>query len=152
VGRFHTSIYQKGMSEQESEYLKQFTGSAGANMIFVVGFLLYRALQNRCTKSKSKCATHCGWCDLEIENDGSSSDIEEGVTKYENTRSRVPQMQQSHDRKLSPRNQTTPPFDIRKIREPENWSLVDQTSTQEGFREITPLQKAIPFRRRAESL
>ena len=142
------------MSEQESEYLKQFTGSAGANMIFVVGFLLYRALQNRCSKSKSKCATHCGWCDLEIENDGSSSDIEEGYTKDkdENPRSRVPKMQQSNDRQLSPRNQETPPFDIRKIREPENWSLVDQTRTQEGFREIAPLQKAIPERRRTESL
>jgi len=145
------------MSEQESEYLKQFTGSAGANMIFVVGFLLYRALQNRCSKSKSKCATHCGWCDLEIENDGSSeSDIEEGVTKDENIRSRVPQMQQGHNRKLSPRNQETPRsprFDIRKIRSPtENWSLVDQTRTQEGFREIAPLQKAIPERRRTESL
>jgi len=140
------------MSEQESEYLKQFTGSAGANMIFVVGFLLYRALQNRCSKSKSKCATHCGWCDLEIENDGSSSDIEEGVTKDENIRSRVPKMQQSNDRQLSPRNQETPPFDIRKIREPENWSLVDHTRPQEGFREIASLQKAIPLRRRAESL
>ena len=140
------------MSDQESEYLKQFTGSAGANMIFVVGFLLYRALQNRCSKSKSKCATHCGWCDLEIENDGSSSDIEEGVTKDENTRSRLPKLQQGNDRKLSPRNPETPPFDIRKIREPENWSLVDQTRTQEGFREIAPLQKAIPERRRVESL
>ena len=152
MGGFHTSIYQKGMSEQESEYLKQFTGSAGANMIFVVGFLLYRALQNRCSKSKSKCATHCGWCDLEIENDGSSSDIEEGVTKDENIRSRLPQLRQGHDRELSSRNPETHPFDIRKIRSPKNWSLVDQTSTQEGFREIAPLQKAIPFRRRTESL
>ena len=41
------------MSEgNENEYVKQLTGSAGANMIFVVGFLVYRALQNRCTKKK----------------------------------------------------------------------------------------------------
>ena len=86
------------MSE-ENEYVKQLTGSAGANMIFVVGFLLYRALQNRCTKKKSKCATHCGWCDLEIEDDDSSSDIEQGNSKkHENARSRVPQVQQGHDR------------------------------------------------------
>ena len=140
------------MSEQENEYLKQLTGSAGANMIFVVMFLMYRALQNRCTKSKSKCATHCGWCDLEIENDSSSSDIEEGNTKHENTRGSVPKVQQSNHRKLSPRNPETPSFDVRKIREPENWSLVDQASTQEGFREIAPLQKAFPERSRAESL
>ena len=36
----------------ENEYVKQLTGSAGDNMIFVVGFILYRALQNRCTKKK----------------------------------------------------------------------------------------------------
>ena len=70
--------------EVQNEYLKQLTGSAGANMIFVVGFILYRALQNRCKNSKSKCATHCGFCDLEIENDDSSSDIEEGTHKNEN--------------------------------------------------------------------
>ena len=38
------------MSDQENEYFKQLTGSAGANMIFVVAFILYRALQNRCKK------------------------------------------------------------------------------------------------------
>ena len=38
-------------SDQENEYIKQLTGSAGANMIFVVGFILYRALQNRCPQA-----------------------------------------------------------------------------------------------------
>ena len=55
-------------SGNENEYVKQLTGSAGANMIFVVGFLLYRALKNRCTKKKVN-AQHCGWCDLEIEDE-----------------------------------------------------------------------------------
>ena len=142
------------MSEQENEYLKQLTGSAGANMIFVVGFLLYRALQNRCTKSKSKCATHCGWCDLEIENDGSSSssDIEEGITKDENARGRVPKVQQGNHRQLSPRNPETPPFDVRKIRrDSQDWGLAHETIAEEGFRETSTIQKAIPERRRAES-
>ena len=100
------------MSE-ENEYVKQLTGSAGANMIFVVGFLVYRALQNRCTKKKSKCATHCGWCDLEIEDDSSSSDIEQGNSKkHENARGSVPQVQQGNDRELPERNQETPEFDF----------------------------------------
>ena len=109
------------MSE-ENEYVKQLTGSAGANMIFVVAFILYRALQNRCTKKKSKCATHCGWCDLEIEDDDSSSDIEQGNSKkHENVRSSVPKVQQGDNRELPARNQETPEFDVRKILEPENW-------------------------------
>ena len=138
------------MSEENNEYLKQLTGSAGANMIFVVGFMLYRALQNRCKKSKSKCATHCGFCDIEIENDSSSSDIEEGNSKHENIRGSVPKMQQGNHRELPERNTKTPKSDIRKIRVPENWSLVDQTSTEKGFRKITSIQEAIAERGRPE--
>ena len=134
----------------ENEYVKQLTGSAGANMIFVVGFILYRALQNRCTNKKSKCATHCGWCDLEIE-DESDSDIELGNHKHENTRSRVPQVQQSNHRELPERNSETPEFDIRKILEPENWGLVDKTRIEKGFREIASLQKAFAKRSRSKS-
>ena len=139
------------MSE-ENEYVKQLTGSAGANMIFVVAFILYRALQNRCTKKKSKCATHCGWCDLEIEDDDSSSDIELGNSKHENVRSGLPQVQQGNDRELPARNQETPEFDVRKILEPENWGLVDKTRVEKGFREIASLQAAVAKRLRAKSL
>ena len=138
------------MSGEENEYIKQLTGSAGANMIFVVAFFLYRALQNRCTKSKSKCATHCGWCDFEIENDSSSSDIEEGTIKNENTRSRLPKMQQSNDRELPARDLATVPFDVRKIREPENWGLADNGSPKKGFRKIALEQEKIIERLRSE--
>ena len=139
------------MSE-ENEYVKQLTGSAGANMIFVVAFILYRALQNRCTKKKSKCATHCGWCDLEIEDDDSSSDIELGNSKHENVRSGLPQVQQRDNRELQKRDQETPEFDVRKILEPENWGLVDKTRVEKGFREIASLQAAVAKRLRAKSL
>ena len=139
------------MSE-ENEYVKQLTGSAGANMIFVVAFILYRALQNRCTKKKSKCATHCGWCDLEIEDDDSSSDIELGNSKHENVRSGLPQVQQRDNRELQMRDQETPEFDVRKILEPENWGLADKTRIEKGFREFASLQAAIAKRIRPKSV
>ena len=138
------------MSGQENEYFKQLTGSAGANMIFVVAFILYRALQNRCKNSKSKCATHCGFCDLEIENDESSSDIEEGKHKHENTRGRVSELQQGVNRKLPERNQATSKFDI--LREPEKWNLVNKTRAEKGIRETAPVQEAVALRRRSESV
>ena len=139
------------MSE-ENEYVKQLTGSAGANMIFVVAFILYRALQNRCTKKKSKCATHCGWCDLEIEDDDSSSDIELGNSKHENVRSGLPQVQQRDNRELQKRDQETPEFDVRKILEPENWGLADKTRIEKGFREFASLQAAVAKRIRPKSV
>ena len=138
------------MSGQENEYFKQLTGSAGANMIFVVAFILYRALQNRCKNSKSKCATHCGFCDLEIENDESSSDIEGGKHKHENTRGRVSELQQGVNRKLPERNQATSKFDI--LREPEKWNLVNKTRAEKGIRETAPVQEAVALRRRSESV
>ena len=137
--------------EVQNEYLKQLTGSAGANMIFVVAFILYRALQNRCKNSKSKCATHCGFCDLEIENDDSSSDIEEGTHKNENVRKRLPKVQQGDDRELSERDQTFIPFDVRKIREPENWGVAHKARTEEGIRETPIVEKTIPERIRSQS-
>ena len=140
------------MSE-ENEYVKQLTGSAGANMIFVVAFILYRALQNRCTKKKSKCATHCGWCDLEIEDDDSSSDIEQGNSKkHENIRNGLHQVQQGDNRELQKRDQETPIFDVRKILEPENWGLADKTRIEKGFREFASLQAAVAKRIRPKSL
>ena len=138
--------------EVQNEYLKQLTGSAGANMIFVVAFILYRALQNRCKNSKSKCATHCGFCDLEIENDDSSSDdIEEGRHKHENVRERLPKVHKGNNSELQERYSETIPFDVRKIREPENWRLADKTSTEEGIRETSLIEKAIPQRGRTQS-
>ena len=139
------------MSDQENEYFKQLTGSAGANMIFVVAFILYRALQNRCKKSKSKCATHCGFCDLEIENDDSSSDIEEAKHKNEDVRERLPKVHQGDDRELQERDSETLPFDVQRIREPENWRLANKDRIEEGIRETSSVEKAIPERSRSKS-
>ena len=139
------------MSGQENEYFKQLTGSAGANMIFVVAFILYRALQNRCKNSKSKCATHCGFCDLEIENDDSSSDIEEGKHKNEDVRERLQKLHQANDRELQERDTETIPFDVQRIREPENWRLADKARIEEGVRETSLIEKAIPERGRTQS-
>ena len=141
------------MSDPESEYFKQLTGSAGANLIFVVAFMIYRALQNRCQKSKSKCATHCGFCDIEIENDDSSSseDIEQGKHKNENIGERMPKVHQTNNRELQEGDPETLPFDVRKIREPENWRVANKTRTEEGIRETSLIEKAIPQRGRAKS-
>ena len=120
-------------------------------MIFVVAFILYRALQNRCKNSKSKCATHCGFCDLEIENDDSSDDIEEGRHKHENVRERLQKVHKGNDRELQARDPETIPFDVRKIREPENWGVADKARIEEGVRESSFIEKAVPERGRTQS-
>jgi hypothetical protein len=48
--------------DSESDFVKQFTGSATANLAFGVLFMLYLGLKKFCerdTKCKSKCHTCC---------------------------------------------------------------------------------------------
>ena len=140
-------------AENESEYLKQFTGSAGANLMFFIAFMLYRALQTKCKNSKSKCATHCGWCDLEIENDDSSSDNEEDKIKHENTRKGLPKVYESNHRKLPEGHQEAVSIDIREIREPaEVRRLAHDLSPQTKIRKTNTYEKAIPQRFSFEGL
>ena len=66
------------MNEQADPLLTNFLSGSGANMLFLIGFMIYRAVGNRCknSHSKSKCHTCC--LDVEWEDNSSESDIESG--------------------------------------------------------------------------
>ena len=48
------------------DFLKQFGGSASANLVFVIGFLLYTGLKKLCTRN-SKCKTKFHSCCLDVD-------------------------------------------------------------------------------------
>lgn len=139
------------MSE-ENELLKGFTGSAGANMIFVVAFILYRTIQGRCQKSKSKCATHLGWCDIEIENDDSSSENGSIKNKHEDTRITVSQLHEGIDLELSQGDTKAITFDTSRLRAPEEWFLANREEAKRRIRKALLVEETEPKRRRAESV
>ena len=53
--------------ESETDFLKQFTGSASANLAFGVLFMLYLGLKKLCNRnSKCKSHIHCPCIDVDI--------------------------------------------------------------------------------------
>ena len=49
-----------------SEFMKQFGGSAAANVVFAVGILLYKFIEGRC--KHSRCSSNLSWCRCNVDN------------------------------------------------------------------------------------
>ena len=66
------------MKEQADPLLTNFLSGSGANLLFLIGFMIYRKIDQCCknSHSKSKCHTCC--LDVEWEDNSSESDIESG--------------------------------------------------------------------------
>ena len=54
------------MSDQD-EYWKQFTGSASANVVFIVVYFIYKFAESHCKHSRCSSRTSC--CRCSIDND-----------------------------------------------------------------------------------
>ena len=68
-----------------------FLSGSGANMVFLVGFLIYRGVSQHCQNSHSK--SKCHTCCLEVEwEDNSSSDLERGTVNGTETKNRMQNM------------------------------------------------------------
>ena len=50
------------MSNSDSEFMKSLSGGTIANMIFAVGFMIYRVFTAKCKHSKCKSKTGCFEC------------------------------------------------------------------------------------------
>jgi len=53
------------MEGGENEFGKQFAGSAAANVVFMVGLLLYKFFESRCKHSKCSSNTSCFKCNVD---------------------------------------------------------------------------------------
>ena len=53
-------------TELESDFMKQFSGSATANLAFGVLFMLYIGIKKLCTR-ESKCKSHIHCCCLDLD-------------------------------------------------------------------------------------
>ena len=70
-----------------SEFGKQFAGSAAANVVFMVGLLIYKFIEGRC--KHSKCSSNTRFCRCSADNyeterrAGSNKDIKNAVRPQE---------------------------------------------------------------------
>jgi hypothetical protein len=73
-------------NDGSNEFIKQFGGSAAANVVFAVGLLLYKFIEGRC--KHSRCSSNLSWCrcnvdNYETERAESNKDIKNAVRSQE---------------------------------------------------------------------
>ena len=104
-----------------NEFMKQFSGSVTANVVFAVGILIYKFFESRC--KHSKCSSNTRFCkcsadNYETERAESNKDIKNAV-QFE---SRMQKMQPRNDKVLQEKH-----FAVEKLelRDPESISAGD---------------------------
>ena len=53
------------MESDGSEFMKQFGGSAAANVVFAIGILVYKFIESRCKHSRCSSNTQCFKCSVD---------------------------------------------------------------------------------------
>ena len=65
------------MSNSDSEFMKSLSGGTIANLIFVVGFMIYRVFNAKCKHSKCSSHTRCFECSSQEDSIISKDDEDE---------------------------------------------------------------------------
>ena len=79
------------MENDGSEFGKQFAGSAAANVVFMIGIMIYKFLEGRCKHSKCSSNTRCFKCNVDnYETERSSHNKAKDAFQFEKS---MPQMQ-----------------------------------------------------------
>ena len=88
----------------DDEFMKQFSGSASANVVTLMLFGILMLLKTCLQKNHSKCHS---WCiDLEIENDEKQEDSDSGSASEEGGR-RMRQLHRKHRKNLPKQHEET---------------------------------------------
>ena len=88
----------------DDEFMKQFSGSASANIVTVLLLGILMLLKTCLQKNHSKCHSFC--IDLEIENDEKQQDSDTGSTSKESSRG-VHGVHRKHDKNVQKQHTET---------------------------------------------
>ena len=100
------------MDEQESnEFGKQFAGSAAANVVFVVGMLLYKFIEGRC--KHSRCSSNTGWFKCSADNYETERSTRNKVKDAVQPEKGVPEMQARERQEIPERHITIAQLELR---------------------------------------
>ena len=104
------------MENDGSEFGKQFAGSAAANVVFMVGLLLYKFLEGRC--KHSKCSSNTQFCKCNVDNYETERSIGNKLKNAFQSEKSVPQMHARDRKKISPRHSA---IETLELRDPESF-------------------------------
>ena len=114
--------------EGGSEFYKQLGGSATANLIFAVGFMVYKVFSQKCKHSKCKSNTKCFQCSAQEDSIDESKDEE----FQREIKQKMSEMQTAINRRIRTKRQTSIPFDRPQIRSPREHSVAEGRKVEEG--------------------
>ena len=103
------------------EFGKQFAGSAAANIVFMLGLLLYKFLQGRCKHSKCSSNTSCFKCNVDnyVTQRSTRNKAKDAVQSEES----VPELQAREHQKIQERHIT---IEKLELGDPESLSARDR--------------------------
>ena len=111
------------MEGGENEFGKQFAGSAAANVVFMIGLLLYRFFEGRCKHSKCSSNTTCFKCNVDnYETERSTRNKAKDAVQSEES---LPSLQGGERQKIQERH-----IEIEKL------ELRDPDSVERGSRDL----------------
>ena len=111
----------EGDPEASSEFYKQFGGSAAANVVFAVAFLVYKVFSQKCKHSKCKGNSKCFSCEAQEDSLSVSKD-EEFQRKIEE---KMSQMQIRIDQRLRTKRGTAIPISELELRTPSHHKMAE---------------------------
>ena len=116
-----------GDEEQTSEFYKQLGGSATANLIFAVGFFIYRIFSQKCRHSKCKSTSKCLTCSAQEDSVDNNKD-EEFQRQIEE---KMSEMQKRFDSSVRSKCGSIIPLDRLELRSPRKYQMAEIRKTEE---------------------
>ena len=116
--------------EQEpptGEFYKQLGGSATANLIFAVIFIIYRVFSQKCRHSKCKSTTKCLTCSAQEDSLDNSKDEE----FQRQIKAEMSEMQKRFDRRLRTKRGKAISLDDIELRSPRKHQVVEERKIEE---------------------
>ena len=112
-----------------SEFYKQLGGSATANLLFAVGFMIYKIFSEKCQHSKCKSNTKCFQCSAQ---EDSVNESKEDAEFQRQINEKMSEMQTAINRRVRTKRSATIPFDGRQIRSPRKHRVAEDRQVEEG--------------------
>ena len=115
-------------SDSGSDFYSQLGGSATANLIFAVAFMVFKIFSKKCQHSKCKSNTRCFQCSAQEDSIDESKD-EEFQRQIEQ---KMSEMQAAINRRVRTKRAASIPFDRVQIRSPRKHRVAEDRKVEEG--------------------
>ena len=116
--------------EKGNEFYAQLGGSATANFLFTIAFLIYKCFSQKC--QHSKCKSNLKWCQCSAQED-SIEQSKEDESFQRVIKEKISEIEATINRRVRTKRSQAIPFDGLEIRSPRNLRLVEDRQIKESL-------------------